>query len=139
MFMIKHEFQIFWKNTKRLRFEMPYDTARIPTTFMNFTFKVGCVFPMFVDPILPHAEFGPNGHQEDAPHFIFLINISYSRHVFRIFFCLFLLRAQKRQNWILNMMIPSKLKKTSRDFAWARYRLKQQQQGAEIVFFDCYQ
>ena len=33
--------------------------------------KVGCVFPMVVGPILPHAEFGRNDHQEDAPHFRF--------------------------------------------------------------------
>ena len=33
--------------------------------------KVGCVFPMVVSPILPHAEFGRNDHQEDAPHFRF--------------------------------------------------------------------
>ena len=31
--------------------------------------KVGCVFPMVVVSILPHAEFGPNDHREDAPHF----------------------------------------------------------------------
>ena len=31
--------------------------------------KVGCVFPMIAVSILPHAEFGLNGHWEDAPHF----------------------------------------------------------------------
>ena len=31
--------------------------------------KVGCVFPMVVVSILPHAEFGQNDHREDAPHF----------------------------------------------------------------------
>ena len=30
-----------------------------------------CVFLMVIVSILPHAEFGPNGHEEDAPHFIF--------------------------------------------------------------------
>ena len=33
--------------------------------------KVGCVFPMVVVSIPPHAEFGPNDHQEDAHHFIY--------------------------------------------------------------------
>ena len=35
--------------------------------------KVGCVFPMVVVSILPHAslnEFGSNCHREDAPHII---------------------------------------------------------------------
>ena len=31
--------------------------------------KVGCVFAMVVVFILPHAEFGQNGHREDAPQF----------------------------------------------------------------------
>ena len=31
--------------------------------------KVGCVYPMVVVSILPHAEFEPNDHQEDAYHF----------------------------------------------------------------------
>ena len=39
--------------------------------------KVGC-FPMVVVSILPHAEFGPNDHWEDAPHFI-LSNIPWNR------------------------------------------------------------
>ena len=26
--------------------------------------------------MLPHAEFGPNGHREDAPHFIIHVHIS---------------------------------------------------------------
>ena len=30
--------------------------------------KVACVFPMVVVFILPHAEFGPNDHQENAAH-----------------------------------------------------------------------
>ena len=29
--------------------------------------KLGRVFPMVVVSILPHAEFGPNDHREDAP------------------------------------------------------------------------
>ena len=32
--------------------------------------KVGCVFPMVIVSIVPHAEFGPNDHREDASHFI---------------------------------------------------------------------
>ena len=31
--------------------------------------KVGCVFPLVVVSILPHADFGRNDHREDAPHF----------------------------------------------------------------------
>ena len=31
--------------------------------------KAGCVFPMVVVHILPHAEFGPNDYGEDVPHF----------------------------------------------------------------------
>ena len=31
--------------------------------------KVGCVFPMVVVSILPHAKFGPRDHREHAPHF----------------------------------------------------------------------
>ena len=31
--------------------------------------KVGCVVVMVVVSILPHAEFGPNDHRQDAPHF----------------------------------------------------------------------
>ena len=33
--------------------------------------KLGCASPKVVDSIVPHAEFGPNGHREDAPDFIF--------------------------------------------------------------------
>ena len=32
--------------------------------------KVGCVFPIVVVSILPHTDFGQNGHSEDTPHFI---------------------------------------------------------------------
>ena len=31
--------------------------------------KVGCVFPMIVVSLLPHAKVGPNDHREDATHF----------------------------------------------------------------------
>ena len=31
--------------------------------------KVGCPFPVVLVSILPHAEFGPDDHREDAPHF----------------------------------------------------------------------
>ena len=33
--------------------------------------KVGCVFLTGVVSMLPHAEFGPNDHRENAPHFTF--------------------------------------------------------------------
>ena len=42
--------------------------------FMNC--KVGRVFPMVVVSILPHAEFGPNDHREDAPHFITELDVN---------------------------------------------------------------
>ena len=29
---------------------------------------MGCAFPMVVNSMLPHAEFGPNDHWEDEPH-----------------------------------------------------------------------
>ena len=31
--------------------------------------KVGCVFPMAIFSTLPHAEFEPDGHWIDTPHF----------------------------------------------------------------------
>ena len=34
------------------------------------TNKLECILPMGVVSILHHAEFGPNGHREDVPHFI---------------------------------------------------------------------
>ena len=34
-------------------------------------YKPGCVFPMVVVSILPHAELKRNDHREDAPNFIF--------------------------------------------------------------------
>ena len=37
--------------------------------FSKLFCKVKCVLPMVVDSMLPHAEFGPNDHREDAPHF----------------------------------------------------------------------
>ena len=38
------------------------------------TTKVGCVYAMVIVSILPHAEFGPNDHREDAFHFILCYN-----------------------------------------------------------------
>ena len=35
--------------------------------------KGGCVFAIVVFFILPHAEFGRNDRQEDAPHFICVV------------------------------------------------------------------
>ena len=34
--------------------------------------KVGCL-PLVIVSILRHAEFGPNDHREDVPHFIYRI------------------------------------------------------------------
>ena len=34
-----------------------------------FRYKVGCVFSMVAVSMLPHAEFGPKDHREDAPNF----------------------------------------------------------------------
>jgi len=42
---------------------------KIQSEFYHLVSKVSCVFPMVVVPLLPHAEFGPNDHQEDTPHF----------------------------------------------------------------------
>ena len=42
--------------------------TRIPTMLMDS--KVGCVFPMIVVSLLPHADYGRNDHREDAFHFI---------------------------------------------------------------------
>ena len=43
--------------------------------------KVGCLFPMLMASIRPHAEFGPNDHQEDALHFIRLAGVGISKSV----------------------------------------------------------
>ena len=40
-----------------------------PFQWIYLWIKVVCVFPMVVTSMLLHAEFGPNGHREDAPHF----------------------------------------------------------------------
>ena len=82
MFMKKHEFQIFLKKYGKDSIRDAVSLRLLGTSHVKYS--VGCVYPMFVDPRLPHAEFGPNGHQEDALHFIF---------------------------WILSIMIPSKIKK----------------------------
>ena len=42
--------------------------------FVFFT-KVGCVFSMFVVSVLPHVEFRPYDHQEDASHFTVTISL----------------------------------------------------------------
>ena len=39
--------------------------------------KVGGVFPMVVASKLAHAEFGPNDHREDVPHFKLKSSITY--------------------------------------------------------------
>ena len=40
--------------------------------------KLGCIFPMVIVSILPHTEFGPNDHWEDAPHFKILTRTYFS-------------------------------------------------------------
>ena len=40
-----------------------------PKSFFTIWRKLGCVVRMVVDPILPHAESGPNDHRKDAPPF----------------------------------------------------------------------
>ena len=42
---------------------------------------MGCVFPMVVVSKLPHAEFGPNDHREDTPHFMMVIYCFYLRFI----------------------------------------------------------
>ena len=42
--------------------------------------KVGCVLQMVVLSILPHAEFGPNGHREGTPHFTFWVDDRVNRN-----------------------------------------------------------
>jgi len=36
--------------------------------------KAGCVVPMLIVSILPHAEIGPNDHRKDASHFTIIQN-----------------------------------------------------------------
>ena len=38
---------------------------------------MGCIFPMVVFLLLPHGEFGPNGHQEDAPTLLYRVCFIY--------------------------------------------------------------
>ena len=47
--------------------------------------KVGCVFPMVVVSLLPHAEFGPNDHLEDATHFICSQGVFYTKNGATVF------------------------------------------------------
>ena len=44
------------------------DTEKVKVC-QEITNKVECVFPIVVDSMLPHAEFGPNDHRKDAPRF----------------------------------------------------------------------
>ena len=63
-------------------------------------------FPMVVSSILPHAEFGPDDHQEDAHHlnlliaFIFLF-IARWLHLNSSMFCLFSWRFSFFRNWLV--------------------------------------
>ena len=47
-----------------------YPLLKIEMRKVNKFIKVGCAFPIVIGTIVPHAEFGPNDHPEDALHFI---------------------------------------------------------------------
>ena len=40
---------------------------RADSVIRRYGAKVGCVFPVLLAPILPHAGFGPNDHRKDTP------------------------------------------------------------------------
>ena len=54
----------------RIKVDPLYRTLIFPVWVEDDFNKVGYVFPMVVVSILLRAEFGPNDHREDAPHFI---------------------------------------------------------------------
>ena len=61
-----------------------------------------CVFAMVVVSILPHAEFGPNEHRKDAPHFIKV----HCLRIYRSYYIkTFLDDASKDGNWICVILI----------------------------------
>ena len=51
---------------------------------MAYVSKEGCVFPMVVVSLLPHAELGPNDHREHAPDFTILIDSGHIYFSYRI-------------------------------------------------------
>ena len=66
---------------ERKHMECHYFQKQLANDFFEVDFvsnKEGCVFRMVVVFILPHAEFGPNGHREDALHFIIFLIVNHS-------------------------------------------------------------
>ena len=57
-------------------------------------FKVGCVFPINVLSILPHAKFGRNDHREDEPHFTDTIICPLARYSKDIKECLLMIHLE---------------------------------------------
>ena len=55
-------------------FFLPKSTNSTPVFLFTFPpqkhTKVGCVFPMVIVSMLSNAEFGPNDHWDDVPHFM---------------------------------------------------------------------
>ena len=50
------------------------------------TGKLGCMVRMVVDPILPHAECGPNDHRKDASQFTINLKIYFQKYsLFNVF------------------------------------------------------
>ena len=41
-----------------------------------------CVFPMVIDSILPHVDFGPNDHREDAFHFRMILRKTFTPGIY---------------------------------------------------------
>ena len=74
IFLSKNQKQIAESFSKAIRLVWSEYEAEQIHQQVWFMSKVGCVFPMVIASILPHAEFGPNDHREDAPHFICIIS-----------------------------------------------------------------
>ena len=63
-----------WLITNQIISDLEANTLKLPILWVNFEYfnqncKAGCVFRMVIVSILPHAEFWPDDHREDAPHF----------------------------------------------------------------------
>ena len=70
MILLKHSFCWDWIDV--LYFVTNQRANRKECSTYGLTHKVGCVFPIAVVSILPHAEFGSNDRQENAPHFTYV-------------------------------------------------------------------
>jgi len=70
-FLTFASFQSLATQTHKMAFmNLPSHWAEIRTLNAGTTiYKLGCVFPMVIFSILPHAEFGWNDYREDASHF----------------------------------------------------------------------